>query len=100
MNFFQVLGNSDKYNPPNAITLDHRLKQRSRTNPGSGSVTGPEIHVHLEGLGDALRFNGSVLPNPENMNTPASTIETLQSNSGTKVLYSNCLSILCCSTFC
>jgi len=77
--FFQALGNSDKYNPPNAITLDHRSK-RSRANPRSGpSASGPEIHIHLDGLGDALRYGGSVPGNHKNTDAIESV---LSSNSG------------------
>jgi hypothetical protein len=47
------------------ITLDHRPKCL-HANPRSGSASSPEIHVHLKGLGDALRFGSSVLGNREN----------------------------------
>ena len=60
----QILDKSDKYNPPNALSLD-RCSKRSRPNTRSHSVTKPEIHVHLEGLRDALQFGGPVLGNHE-----------------------------------
>jgi hypothetical protein len=78
----QVLGNSDKYNPPNAITLDHCPKC-SRPNPRSGSASGPEIHVHLEGLRDVLHFGGSVLGNRTSGHAIESTF-TGSSKQGTK----------------
>ena len=49
----QALGTADIHNPPNALSLDHHPK-RSRPNPRPGSASGPEIHVHLQGLGDAV----------------------------------------------
>ena len=58
----QALGESDKYNPPNVLTLDRCLKC-SRPNPHSGAASAPEIHVHFKGLGNALNFGGSTLGN-------------------------------------
>jgi hypothetical protein len=63
----QVLGESDKYNPPNALSFD-RCPKHSRPNTQSRSVTGPEIHVHLE-LQNALQFGGSVFGNRESVSS-------------------------------
>jgi hypothetical protein len=61
----QVLGEADRYNPPNILSMDHQPK-RSRPNHSAPIVTvgGPEIHVHFnsEGLGKT-QFGGSMLGN-------------------------------------
>ena len=58
----QALGTADIHNPPNALSLDHHPKC-SRPNPCSGSASGREIYVHLQGLGDALWFGRFTLGN-------------------------------------
>lgn len=78
----QVLGNSDKHNPPSAITLDHQRKC-SRPSPCTGSVNSPEIHVHLNGLSDALRLGSSTLGSHESRNLIEST-SAGSSKQGTK----------------
>jgi hypothetical protein len=87
---FQVLHNSDMHNPPNAITLDRRPK-RSRPNSFK-SASGPEIHVHLEGLGDALRAGGSVLSNCALGGNPIKSASTGLPKQGTNMYFSHVIS--------
>lgn len=63
---FQVLGEANKYNPPNVFSMDHQPKCAHPNH----LAPSPKIHVHFEGLGNTLQFGRSVLGN---LATPTSS---------------------------